>query len=130
MLRGPRLPHAIGHRHHDEFDVRRGDELTYSMTWVPSHQRTPGPHGDTVEQTIDEQSQWVTSCDLSSHGDAVHFTANWDAKEVPGGNFDKQKTSTSMAKMADLIAKDHATLWINHDKPQREKLKLAPEFFE
>jgi N-acyl homoserine lactone hydrolase len=63
-------------------------------------------------------------------GDAVHFKANWEARNVPGGNFDKEKTATSMTHMADLMAKDKAQLWINHDKPQRESQKLAPEFYE
>jgi N-acyl homoserine lactone hydrolase len=63
-------------------------------------------------------------------GDAVHFKANWEARNVPGGNFDKAKTSTSMTRMADLMAKDKAQLWINHDKPQRETQKLSPEFYE
>jgi N-acyl homoserine lactone hydrolase len=63
-------------------------------------------------------------------GDAVHFQANWDAREVPGGNFDKVKTVSSMAHMAEIMAKDHAQLWINHDKPQRATEKLSPEFYE
>jgi N-acyl homoserine lactone hydrolase len=63
-------------------------------------------------------------------GDAVHFQANWDGRVVPGINFDKEKTATSMARMADVMAKDHAQLWINHDKPQRETQKLSPEFYE
>jgi glyoxylase-like metal-dependent hydrolase (beta-lactamase superfamily II) len=63
-------------------------------------------------------------------GDATHFKANWDARNVPGGNFDKDKTTASMTKMANLLAKDKAQLWINHDKPQRESLKLAPAFYE
>jgi N-acyl homoserine lactone hydrolase len=63
-------------------------------------------------------------------GDAVHFQANWDGRVVPGINFDKEKTATSMTHMADVMAKDHAQLWINHDKPQRETQKLSPEFYE
>jgi N-acyl homoserine lactone hydrolase len=63
-------------------------------------------------------------------GDAVHFKANWDARGVPGGNFDKDKTASSMTHMADIMAKDKAQLWINHDKPQRESQKMAPEFYE
>jgi N-acyl homoserine lactone hydrolase len=58
------------------------------------------------------------------------FKANWDARGIPGGNFDKEKTSTSMSHLADLMAKDKAQLWINHDKPQRESQKLAPAFYE
>ena len=32
--------------------------------------------------------------------------------------------------MAEVMAKDHAQLWINHDKPQRATEKLSPEFYE
>jgi len=63
-------------------------------------------------------------------GDAVHFKANWDARGVPGGNFDKEKTASSMTRMADVMAKDKAQLWINQDKPQRQTLKLSPAFYE
>jgi len=63
-------------------------------------------------------------------GDAVHFKANWEARGVPGGNTDKEKTVASMTHMADLIAQNKAQLWINHDKPQREAQKMAPEFYE
>jgi N-acyl homoserine lactone hydrolase len=63
-------------------------------------------------------------------GDAVHFQSNWDGRIVPGFNFDQAKTATSMARMADVLAKEHGQIWINHDKPQRESLKLAPAFYE
>jgi GH15 family glucan-1,4-alpha-glucosidase len=39
VLRGPRLPRPSDGRHVDEIEVRRGDTLTYSMTWQPSHRR-------------------------------------------------------------------------------------------
>jgi N-acyl homoserine lactone hydrolase len=35
-----------------------------------------------------------------------------------------------MKKMADILAGERAQLWINHDKAQRDALKLAPEYFE
>jgi glyoxylase-like metal-dependent hydrolase (beta-lactamase superfamily II) len=63
-------------------------------------------------------------------GDAVHFKANWEARGVPGGNTDKEKTVASMTHMADLIAQNKAQLWINHDKPQRQSQKMTPEFYE
>jgi hypothetical protein len=40
------------------------------------------------------------------------------------------KSATSMTPMADILGKEHAEIWINHDKPQRESLKLAPAFYE
>jgi GH15 family glucan-1,4-alpha-glucosidase len=65
VLRGPRLPHPDHHRHIDEFDVSEGDCLTFSLTWLPSHVRTPGPHPYTVDETIHEEVEWVATCDLT-----------------------------------------------------------------
>ena len=56
-------------------------------------------------------------------GDAVHFKDNWDKRRVPAGNTDKDKTLASMDRMADVMAKENAQLWINHDKAQSETLK-------
>ena len=39
-------------------------------------------------------------------------------------------TRASMQRVADVLAKENATLWINHDKAQRDTLKMAPEFYE
>jgi N-acyl homoserine lactone hydrolase len=63
-------------------------------------------------------------------GDAVHFKGNWDNRGVPSINFDKEKTLASMQRIGDLLIKEHAQLWINHDKAQRDTLKMSPEFYE
>jgi N-acyl homoserine lactone hydrolase len=63
-------------------------------------------------------------------GDAVHFKANWDNRRVPGQNTDKDKTTASMQRIADVMAKEKAQLWINHDKAQRGELKMAPSFYD
>ena len=63
-------------------------------------------------------------------GDAVHFKSNWDNRRVPENNFDKDKTATSMQRIADIMAEEKAQLWINHDKAQRDSLKLAPGFYD
>jgi len=63
-------------------------------------------------------------------GDAVHFQSNWDNRRVPSINTDKDKTAASMQRIADVMAKEHAQLWINHDAAQRKTLKLAPEFYD
>jgi len=63
-------------------------------------------------------------------GDAVHFRSNWENRGVPENNADKEKTLASMQRMADLLAKEKAQLWINHDKAQRDTLKMAPEFYD
>jgi glyoxylase-like metal-dependent hydrolase (beta-lactamase superfamily II) len=63
-------------------------------------------------------------------GDAVHFKSNWDNRRVPSLNFNKEQTVASMEKIAATLKKDNAQLWINHDKTQRDSLKLAPEFYD
>jgi N-acyl homoserine lactone hydrolase len=63
-------------------------------------------------------------------GDAVHFKANWDNRGLPSMNFNKDQTLASMQKIGDVMAREKAQLWINHDKAQRDGLKMAPEFYE
>ena len=62
-------------------------------------------------------------------GDVAHFKSNWDNRRVPAVNFNKEETIASMDKVAGILEKDHAQLWINHDKAQRDTLKMAPEFY-
>lgn len=63
-------------------------------------------------------------------GDAVHFRSNWENRGVPAGNTDKEATVHSMEKMAGILAKEKAVLWINHDKAQRDTLKLSPAYYD
>jgi glyoxylase-like metal-dependent hydrolase (beta-lactamase superfamily II) len=63
-------------------------------------------------------------------GDAVHFKDNWDNRRVPAMNTDKEKTLASLQRIADVLAKEKAQLWINHDKAQRDSLKMSPDYFE
>jgi glyoxylase-like metal-dependent hydrolase (beta-lactamase superfamily II) len=63
-------------------------------------------------------------------GDAVHFKSNWENRGVPSNNTDKDQTLASMQRIADVLAKEKAQLWINHDKAQRDSLKMAPEFYD
>jgi len=63
-------------------------------------------------------------------GDAVHFKDNWDNRRVPAMNVNKEQTIASMQRIADILAKEHAQLWINHDKPQSDAQKKAPQYYE
>jgi N-acyl homoserine lactone hydrolase len=63
-------------------------------------------------------------------GDAVHFKDNWEHRRVPAQNSDKDRTIASMQRMADVMAKEQAQLWINHDKAQRDGLKMAPAYYD
>jgi glyoxylase-like metal-dependent hydrolase (beta-lactamase superfamily II) len=63
-------------------------------------------------------------------GDAVHIQESWERRSIPANNVDAQKTLASYQRLADVMAQTKAQLWINHDKDQRAKLKLAPDHYE
>jgi N-acyl homoserine lactone hydrolase len=63
-------------------------------------------------------------------GDAAHFKSNWDDKIVPGFNFDQAASAASMQRIAGLLAKYDAQLWINHDKPQSDAQTHSPQYYE
>jgi glyoxylase-like metal-dependent hydrolase (beta-lactamase superfamily II) len=63
-------------------------------------------------------------------GDVVHFKSNWENRGVPVNNFSKEQSLASMEKIAGRLSQDKAQLWINHDKAQRDTLKMSPEFYE
>ena len=63
-------------------------------------------------------------------GDAVHFRENWENRRVPARNFSKEQSLASMEKLATILEREHATLWINHDKAQTDTLPHAPDFVE
>src|SRR4029077_20393846 len=63
-------------------------------------------------------------------GDAVHFKSNWDNRGVPVNNFSKEQTLASMEKLSGVLTREKAPLWINHDKAQRDGIKLSPEFYD
>ncbi len=63
-------------------------------------------------------------------GDAVHIQESWEKRYIPANNVDREKSLASYQRIADVLAQNKAQLWINHDKEQRSRLKLAPEFYE
>lgn len=63
-------------------------------------------------------------------GDAVHFRDNWEHRRVPSINANAAQTLASMQRLAEVLEREHAQLWINHDKAQRDGLKLAPAFYD
>src|SRR5438132_453154 len=63
-------------------------------------------------------------------GDAIHFKSNWDDRGVPSNNFSKEQTLSSVQKISEVMEKEKAQLWINHDKAQRDTLKMSPEFYD
>ncbi|RYC10768.1 glycoside hydrolase family 15 protein [Nocardioides zhouii] len=74
ILRGPRLPRAVGGHHTDEFEMSEGDEVTFSTTWVRSWRDIPEPLGfdERIAATIDAQREWsAQSPDDVPHADMV-----------------------------------------------------------
>jgi len=63
-------------------------------------------------------------------GDVVHLEHNFEKSIVPSLNTDKAESIASMEKVRQVIATYKATLFINHDKTQSDKLKLLPAFYD
>src|SRR3954462_8317408 len=91
---------------------------------APPHAGTTQPGHQSLLVRLPKTGALVLS------GDAVHFKSNWDNRGVPSGNTDKDKTLASMQRIAEVLAKKNAQLWINHDKAQRDTLKMAPSFYD
>jgi N-acyl homoserine lactone hydrolase len=49
---------------------------------------------------------------------------------VPSLNTSKAESIASMDRIRQLIATYQATLFINHDKNQTDKLKVVPAFYD
>jgi glyoxylase-like metal-dependent hydrolase (beta-lactamase superfamily II) len=63
-------------------------------------------------------------------GDLAHFKDNWENRRVPTMNTDKGQTTASMQRIADVLAAEKAQLWINHDKAQRDSLRMSPQYYD
>ena len=91
-----------------------------SILSTPGH--TPGHESLLVHLP---KTGWVV---LS--GDAAHFKDNWDNKRVASMNTSAEQTLASYKKLADVMAQKKAALWINHDLPQSQGQKHAPQFYD
>jgi N-acyl homoserine lactone hydrolase len=45
-------------------------------------------------------------------------------------NVGQEQTKSSMNPIAEILTNEKATLWINHDKVQRETLRMSAEYYE
>ncbi len=120
-------PSPAGPRFRPELPVTKleGDHNVFgdgSVTLVATPGHTPGHQSLLVRLK-------TTGAVLLS-GDAVHFKQNWDNRRVPDINDNKDQTSASMQRMADIMAREKAQLWINHDKAQRDGQRLSPDFYD
>jgi N-acyl homoserine lactone hydrolase len=63
-------------------------------------------------------------------GDMVHLQDNWTNRRAPSFNFNVEQSLKSMDKVAGIMQKTGAKLWINHDKAQSDTIPKAPKFIE
>ena len=63
-------------------------------------------------------------------GDVVHLEENFEKNIVPSLNTDKAESIASMDKVRQLMEVYKATLFINHDKHQTDRLRLIPAFYD
>jgi N-acyl homoserine lactone hydrolase len=61
-------------------------------------------------------------------GDAVHFRENYDSDGVPSFNYDRAQTVASIERIKKIAANLKATLIIQHDARDAEKLPIFPAF--
>jgi glyoxylase-like metal-dependent hydrolase (beta-lactamase superfamily II) len=61
-------------------------------------------------------------------GDAVHFRENWDSDGVPAFNFDRAQSVASIERLKKIAANLKATVIIQHDARDVEKLPAFPAF--
>jgi N-acyl homoserine lactone hydrolase len=86
------------------------------MLYTPGH--TPGHHSLLVK--LPQTGNVVIT------GDAVHFRENYDTDGVPWFNFDRAQTLASISRIKKLAANLKATVIIQHDARDIEKLPLFP----
>jgi len=106
------------HKLDGDYDVFNDGSVVIIAT--PGH--TPGHQSLYVR--LDHSGGIVLS------GDAVHFRDNWEHRRVPAMNADHELTLESMEKIDGILARDHAELWINHDKPQSDAQKHSPAYYD
>jgi len=59
-------------------------------------------------------------------GDAVHFHENYDSNGVPSFNYDRAQTVASIERMKKVAANLKATVIIQHDRRDIDKLPAFP----
>jgi glyoxylase-like metal-dependent hydrolase (beta-lactamase superfamily II) len=64
------------------------------------------------------------------NGDAAHFQTSFEHRYVPTNSWSKEATLLSMDKIAAVIAKEHAQLWLNNDQAQSDAQKRLPAYYD
>src|SRR5262249_1961782 len=120
-------PAPVGPRFKPEHPVTKleGDRDVFgdgSVTIISTPGHTPGHQSLLVK--LPKTGALILS------GPPVHSKDRWDHRRIPEGNPSKEQTLAPLQRIADLMAQNKAQLWINHDKAQRDSLKMSPAFYE
>jgi len=86
------------------------------VLYTPGH--TPGHHSLLIK--LPQMGNVLIS------GDAVHFRENYETNGVPWFNFDRAQTLASIDRMKRIVANFKATLVIQHDARDIDKLPAFP----
>jgi glyoxylase-like metal-dependent hydrolase (beta-lactamase superfamily II) len=105
-----RLRSSLVRKINGDFDVFGDGSITIIST--PGH--TPGHQSLLVR--LPKRGNVILT------GDSAHFKENWDLDHVPGFNFNQEQSHQSMAKLKALAEKEHAEVWINHEKQISDKI--------
>jgi glyoxylase-like metal-dependent hydrolase (beta-lactamase superfamily II) len=85
------------------------------MLYTPGH--TPGHHSLLVK---------LQSGNYIITGDAAHFRENWDSDGVPAFNYDRAQTVASLERLKKIATSFKATVIIQHDARDVDKLPAFP----
>jgi N-acyl homoserine lactone hydrolase len=85
------------------------------MLYTPGH--TPGHHSVLVK---------LAGGNYLITGDAAHFRENFESDGVPAFNFDRSQTIASLERLKKIAANFKATVIIQHDQRDIEKLPAFP----
>jgi N-acyl homoserine lactone hydrolase len=86
------------------------------VLYTPGH--TPGHHSLLVK--LPQTGNVIIS------GDAAHFRENLDTNGVPAFNFDRAQTVASLERLKAIASNLHATIIIQHDARDIDKLPVFP----
>jgi hypothetical protein len=107
-----------------------GKSIEFSLTcWLVKHGKdwllwdTGVP-----ESAYNDPKGWSTLPKLIV--DVVHLESNFERSIVPSLNTSNAGSLASMEKVGKLMATYKATLFINHDKPQTQQLKVLPAHYD
>lgn len=89
---------------------------TVIMLYTPGH--TPGHHSLLVKL--------LQTGNVVISGDAAHFHENYESNGVPNYNYDRAQTVTSIERIKNLASNLKATVIIQHDARDVDKLPVFP----